>query len=192
MTKGGPRPPLLAEERRALLALARSAAVAAASNLGAPDPGPLPDRLAAPQGAFVTLRVGGQLRGCIGIVEAREPLSRTVGHCAAAAATQDPRFPPIGRADLADLGVEVSVLEEPRQVRDVVEIVVGRDGLIVSLGRLQGLLLPQVAVEHDWSREEFLEQTCRKAGLDPDAWRHGARIEAFNAEVLEERPDERP
>jgi len=175
-----------------LLALARSAAGAAASDLPAPDPGPLPARLAAPQGAFVTLRVGGHLRGCIGIVEAREPLGRTVGHCAAAAATEDPRFPPIGRDDLADLEVEVSVLEEPRQVRDVGEIVVGQDGLIVSSGRRRGLLLPQVAVEHDWSREEFLEQTCRKAGLDPDAWRHGARIEAFRAQVFGDRPDGRP
>ena len=175
-----------------MLALARSAAGAAASDLPAPDPGPLPARLAAPQGAFVTLRVGGHLRGCIGIVEAREPLGRTVGHCAAAAATEDPRFPPIGRDDLADLEVEVSVLEEPRQVRDVGEIVVGQDGLIVSSGRRRGLLLPQVAVEHDWSREEFLEQTCRKAGLDPDAWRHGARIEAFRAQVFGDRPDGRP
>jgi AmmeMemoRadiSam system protein A len=189
---GVPRPPLLAEERRALLALARSAAVAAASNLPTPDAVPLPARLAAPQGAFVSLRVGGQLRGCIGIVEARDPLGLTVCHCAAAAATEDPRFPPVNPDELADLAIEISVLEEPRQVREIVEIVVGQDGLIVSSGRRRGLLLPQVAIEHDWNREEFLEQTCRKAGLDPDAWLHGARIEAFRAQVFEDRPGGRP
>jgi len=174
-----------------LVALARSAVVAAVSNLAPPDPGRLPERLATKQAAFVTLRVGGDLRGCIGLIEAHEPLARTVGHCAAAAAREDPRFPPIEPADLSELEVEISVLEEPRQVRDVAEIVLGQDGLIVSSGRRRGLLLPQVAVQHAWNREEFLEQACLKAGLDPDAWLRGARIEVFRAQIFEDRPGSR-
>jgi AmmeMemoRadiSam system protein A len=164
--------------------------VRAAAAGGPPgETGTLHGRLAVPQGAFVTLKVGGRLRGCIGIVEATEPLGAAVRHCAMAAATEDPRFAPVGTDELEALEIEVSVLAEPRPVRDVVDIVVGRDGLIVSSGQRRGLLLPQVAVEHAWSSEQFLEQTCRKAGIEPDAWRHGARIETFTAQVFEDRPD---
>lgn len=188
MSQGVPRPPLLAEDGRALLALAREAVHGCVAGRPHAGPGALPERLAHPQGVFVTLRVAGRLRGCIGVIEARQALGAAVRDCAIAAATEDPRFPPVGPPDLADLEIEISVLEEPREVRDAAEIVPGRDGLIVTQGSRRGLLLPQVATEHAWGREEFLEQTCRKAGLAPDAWRSGARIEVFTAQVLKDPP----
>ena len=184
MSRGFTRPPLVAAEAGALLALARSAVQSVAEGRPLPGAGPLPGRLAEPGGVFVTVRVAGHLRGCIGVVEAGEPLGAAVRHCAVAAASEDPRFPPIRPDDLPGLAVEISVLDEPREVRDPEEIVPGRHGLIVTLGSRRGLLLPQVATEHAWGREEFLEQTCRKAGLAPDAWRRGARVEVFTAQVL--------
>jgi AmmeMemoRadiSam system protein A len=182
--RGVPRLPLAAAEAEALLALAHAAVRAVALGQPLPTMDRLPDRLEAPQGVFVTVRIAGSLRGCIGVVEASEPLGAAVRHCAVAAASEDPRFAPIGPGDLPGLAVEISVLEEPREVRDPAEIIPGRDGLIVTLGARRGLLLPQVATEHAWEREEFLEQTCRKAGLAPDAWRRGARVETFTAQVL--------
>lgn len=172
------------EEGRALLALARHAVRAAATRAPLPEPGSLPERLRRPQGTFVTLREGRRLRGCIGVVVADQPLAVNVVRCAAAAACEDPRFPPVsaGEADL--LEVEISVLDPLRPVDDPGEIEIGRHGLFISLGTRRGLLLPQVAVEHGWDRATFLSEACRKADLDPDAWRHGARIEVFSAQIL--------
>jgi len=136
-------------------------------------------------GAFVSLHKQGLLRGCIGYVHALHPLYRTVMEAAAAAALHDPRFPPVRPAELPDVHLEISVLSPFRTVR-AEEIQVGAHGLLIAQERKQGLLLPQVAVEHQWDRERFLEETCRKAGLAPDAWRRGATIEAFTAEVFGE------
>ena len=177
-------PALSEEEGRVLLSLAREAVRAAAAGTPLPDPGPAADRLQRPQGAFVTLHQGHHLRGCIGVVGSREPLAATVVRCAAAAACEDPRFAPVTRDEVNTLEVEISVLETPRPVRDPEEIEVGRHGLLISLGSRRGLLLPQVAVERGWDRRTFLRETCRKAGLDPDAWRDGARIEVFGAQIV--------
>jgi AmmeMemoRadiSam system protein A len=170
------------EDRSALLALARHTIAAA---LGQPAPGPV-DRavFAAPRGAFVTVHVKGELRGCIGIPEASQPLGEVIVHCAAAAAFDDPRFPSITASELGILDIEISVLTTPARVGDVSEIEVGRHGLVVEQDSHRGLLLPQVATEHRWSRTEFLAQTCRKAGLPNDAWRRGARVWSFEAEVF--------
>jgi uncharacterized protein len=183
-------PPLEDEQGRALVVLARAVALAVASGAPEPAPGPMPDRLRSPQDAFVTLRVDGRLRGCIGVIDAGQPLDMAVRHCAAAAATSDPRFPPLRPEETARLAVEVSVLGPPRILGGPDEIVVGRDGLIVTAGPRRGLLLPSVAVEHGWDALRFLEETCRKAGLDRDAWRHAARVEAFRAQVFGEEPVE--
>ncbi|MFQ5927281.1 MAG: AmmeMemoRadiSam system protein A [Terriglobia bacterium] len=148
----------------------------------------LPDpALAQPAAAFVTLHRQGRLRGCIGHLQPTKPLYRTVADVALAAAFHDPRFPPLEFAELADVEIEISLLSPSCEIRPE-EVEVGRHGLIVSQGFSRGLLLPQVAVEQGWDRETFLEQTCRKAGLPPDAWKQGARLEAFTAEVFSEAP----
>lgn len=179
-----PLPLLSDEEGRVLLALARQAVGAAASRSPLPDPRSVPERLLLPQGAFVTLRHGRRLRGCIGVVVAADPLALNVVRCAAAAACEDPRFPPVTPREVDDLEVEISVLDPPRPVRDLDEIEVGRHGLLISEGARRGLLLPQVALERGWDRDTFLSEACRKANLDPDAWRHGARIEVFSAQII--------
>jgi AmmeMemoRadiSam system protein A len=167
----------------AVVALARRAIEA--DLLGGPPPRAGDDeRLAAPAAAFVTVKVGDELRGCIGRTDRTDALAAVVARCARAAAFEDPRFDPIQRSDLPALRVQVSLLSEPVPLADVAALEVGRHGLIVEQGRRRGLLLPQVAVEHGWTPTEFLEHTCRKAGLPPDAWREGASLSVFEAEVF--------
>ena len=141
--------------------------------------------LAAPGAAFVTLNVGGRLRGCIGTIERRRPLWQVVGEMAAAAATRDPRFAPLRAADLGALSVEISVLTPDVVIGGPDDIEIGRHGLDVRRDGVRGLLLPQVAVEHRLNGERFLAETCRKAGLPGDAWRDaGTEIRAFEADVF--------
>lgn len=137
------------------------------------------------RGAFTTLHEDGKLRGCIGYVMAVAPLEQTIRETARAAALEDPRFPPVTEAELGSLQLEISVLS-PMFAIAPEDVVVGRHGLMVSYEGRRGLLLPQVAPEWGWERETFLEQTCRKAGLAPDSWKRGAKIEAFTAEVFGE------
>ena len=122
-------------------------------------------------GAFVTLKKGGQLRGCIGNLVGAGPLYGTVGAMAEAAAFGDRRFPPVTLAEYDALEVEISVMGPITPCPDATAVVIGRHGLIMRRGNRQGLLLPQVPVEWRWDRETFLAQTCRKAGLPLDAWR---------------------
>ena len=142
-------------------------------------------RLSAPGAAFVTLTKNRRLRGCIGYTEPVAPLFKVVQECAVAAATEDPRFTPVTAAELASIRVEVSVLTPLAPILPE-DVVVGRHGLWVSQGKMRGLLLPQVPVEQGWDRETFLDQTCAKAGLPPSAWRHGATLKGFTAEVFGE------
>lgn len=177
-------PDLADADRAALLAHARSVIE---SRLGVPSPAVQPTAaFAVPAGAFVTVRVAGELRGCIGLLDAAEPLASVVGHCAASAAFGDPRFDPVRRSELGDLVLEISVLSPLTPVPDVSAIEVGRHGLVVEQGRSRGLLLPQVAVEHGWDRDTFLRHTCRKAGLPADAWQRGATLLYFEAVVFGE------
>ena len=152
------------------------------------DPSQLDDDLKRPSGAFVTLHTNrGDLRGCIGTIQAVAPLCDAVVSNAINAAFRDPRFYPVQREELAELQIEISVMSPIEPVANVEEIEVGRDGLIVSRGSRAGLLLPQVATEYGWDRETFLQQTCVKAGLPPEAWRSpDTRIERFSAEVFGE------
>ena len=182
-------PPLTDEDRKVLLRLARHSledgvcGVAVTRDLEDPAPA-----LVEPRGAFVTLRKHGDLRGCIGHVLTSAPLYKTVQECAVAAALGDPRFAPVTPHEVPSLRMEISVLSAPFQVAPE-QIVVGEHGLIISQGFRRGLLLPQVPVTWNWDREQFLEETCLKAGLSPDAWKKGAKIEAFTAEVFEEPAD---
>lgn len=141
--------------------------------------------LGEPRGAFVTLTKRARLRGCIGFIEAVKPLYRTVEECAVSAALHDPRFDPVRAEELDELHLEISVLSILEDVQPG-EVEVGRHGLLISEGWQRGLLLPQVAVEWKWDREQFLAATCQKAGLAPEAWRRGARIQAFTAQIFGE------
>jgi AmmeMemoRadiSam system protein A len=172
-------------DRRALLQLARDAITAHV--LGQPliQP-PLDGAFARHGGAFVTLHSGGELRGCIGHIGDGEPLGHVIPRCAILACSDDPRFPPVGRAELGGLAIELSLLGPLERIARLDDIDIGRHGLIVELGWKRGLLLPQVATEWHWDREMFLAQTCQKAGLPSDAWRHGATVWRFEAEVFGE------
>ena len=137
-------------------------------------------------GAFVTIKRRGQLRGCLGTLECRGDLADEVARCAADAASEDPRFPPVAPDELSELEVEVSVLGplEPIDPTRPDAFVIGRHGLVVEQGIHRGLLLPQVATEWGWTAEQFLRQTCVKAGLPPDAWQRGAVVYRFAADVF--------
>ena len=145
-----------------------------------------PGALAEPAAAFVTIQLVGRLRGCIGSIEDDEPLHEVVARCAGDAATRDPRFPPLPPSELPDVRVEISVLTPFRRVDDPAETEVGRHGVMVEQGPRRALLLPQVAGEWGWDRDTFLSQTCVKAGLPADAWRTGAAVHTFEAQVFGE------
>jgi len=172
------------EDRRILLSRARQAILETICRSRFPDLPSVSGRLAQPGGAFVTLRCAGKLRGCIGRAEAAQELAETVLQCAITAASQDPRFKPLCPEELAPLEIEISVLSEPHPVRPE-EIELGIHGIIVVCGANRGLLLPQVAIERNWSATQFLEAVCRKARLRPDAWRDPeTKLFAFRAEVF--------
>ena len=173
-----------AEERALLLALAHRAIESALAGWEV-DTTPPSEHLAEPRGAFTTLHREGMLRGCVGYVMAMCPLYRTVAETAVSAAFRDSRFLPVIREELPLLKVELSVLS-PLVPLQPEEIEVGRHGLLITAHGRRGLLLPQVAVEHGWDRAMFLEQTCRKAGLPPNAWQENATIDGFVAEVFGE------
>lgn len=175
------------EDGRALLAIAR-AAIARRLNLPADAPPPPNAALCEKRGAFVTLRrrEGGELRGCVGFVEARYPLHEAVDRAAELAAFEDSRFDPVQSKELAGLTLDVSVLS-PLEPIAAEGVEVGRHGLMIRYAGRSGLLLPLVPLQFGWDREAFLEHTCSKAGLPKDAWRQpGAELLAFTAEIAEE------
>lgn len=182
-----PLPRLTDEEERALLVLARRAIAARLEARPAPTLERPTPRLYLPQGAFVSLHRDHRLRGCVGVVLPERPLAETVAACAAAAATEDPRFAAVGAAELGALTIEISALDPPFVVEDTSLIRIGTHGLLVTLGGRRGLLLPQVAWDRRWDVRTFLEETCLKAGLHPDAWTREAVVEAFSAQVFSER-----
>ncbi len=143
------------------------------------------ERLKETRGAFVTLHKKGMLRGCIGNIRGNQPLHRTVAMMAEEAAFHDPRFRPVSREELEDLEIEISVLTPLRRIEDVEEIEVGKHGIYIERGLFTGLLLPQVATDHGWGRETFLEHTCHKAGLHKDAWKEeDTEIHIFSADIF--------
>lgn len=175
-----------AHDRELLLRLAREALAAHVGVAPAHVPGAL-DVLERLAGAFVTLHNHGELRGCIGHLEPNQPLGTVVVRCAVAAGTTDPRFPPITPTELEQLDIEISVLGPLERIAGPDEIEVGRHGLVIESGWQRGVLLPQVAVEWCWDAATFLAQTCHKAGLSRDAWKSGATVWRFEADVFGER-----
>ena len=178
---------LIDVQKHALVDLARRAITAQIT--GSREPARLTVELPDASGVFVTVRRRGELRGCLGTLQCDRGLAGEVARCAADAATEDPRFPPVSPAELAELSIEVSVLGplESIDARDPEAITIGRHGLVAEEGSRRGLLLPQVATEWGWTTDQFLRQTCIKAGLPGDAWQHGARISRFDAEVFGDR-----
>lgn len=174
-----------AEERGLLLRLAHDSIRAALEDSEISLDSPIP-HFADHRGAFTSLYLRGELRGCVGYVLPSCPLYRAVAETARAAAFNDNRFPPVSREEAACLEIELSILSPPHPIK-AEEIEIGRHGLLISWRGHRGLLLPQVPVEHEWDRTAFLEQTCRKAGLPLDAWKKGAAVEAFTAEVFGEK-----
>ena len=177
-----PTPPLTPEQRAHLLATARRAIRNRVAGRPATVPAPPDPILRAPGAAFVTLTRAGALRGCIGYVQPIKTLARAVAHCAAAAATEDPRFPAVTAQEFPDLFLEISILSPLRPIAEPTEVQVGLHGLYVSRGSSHGLLLPQVATEQGWDRNTFLRQACLKAGLPADAWQRGATLQVFTVE----------
>lgn len=172
-------------QRRCLLTLARDAITTMLLERRPPTAEVDDDALRQPRGAFVTLTRQGQLRGCIGYPEAVYPLHETIIRGGISAALHDPRFPPVTLAELPQLSIEISVLS-PLERATPEDVVVGTHGLVIEKGHARGLLLPQVPVEWGWDREQYLAQICRKAGLPLDAWRQGATLFTFTAEVFSE------
>ncbi len=178
---------LTENEKKILLTAARSAIK---NHLGGDDeataaPAQSP-ALSEHRGAFVTLHKAGALRGCIGMFTSDKSLYNTVKDMAINAATEDPRFPRVTPEELPGLAVEISALTPLRKTSDVTEIEVGRHGIYIISGANRGVLLPQVAVEHGFDRDTFLDQTCLKAGLSAGSWKAGAEIYIFEAEVFSE------
>lgn len=171
-------------ERAILLRLAHDSILSALEGRDIPLDPPTA-HLAELRGAFTTLHLDGELRGCVGYVLPVSSVYRAVAETARAAAFEDARFRPVTLPDASRLEIELSILSPPQPI-SVEAIEIGRHGLLIGMAGDRGLLLPQVPTEHNWDRTTFLEQTCRKAGLPVDAWKNGATIEAFTAEVFGE------
>jgi len=175
------------EEKVELVRIARASMEAAVRGKKVPGFEAATPLLAEKRGAFVTLTKDGRLRGCIGHIRAVAPLYKTVSDMAVAAALEDPRFEPVRPDELDQIEIEISVLTPFEKIADPSEIVVGVHGLYIEKGTHHGLLLPQVATEYGWDRLQFLDQVCRKAGLPEGAWKEGATIYVFSAQIFNER-----
>lgn len=140
------------------------------------------------RGIFVTLHKGLDLRGCIGTIIARAPLYLEVRDLVISASSRDPRFSPVGEAELKDIRIEISVLSDLRKIKSPEEIILGKHGVLVRKGFRSGVFLPQVASDTGWSKDEFMDNLCiHKAGLSQDSWRKGkCDIYIFSAEVFSE------
>lgn len=173
-------------QKASLLRIARESVIA---HLEAGPPlSHVPCDLPEASGVFVTIKRRGELRGCIGTLECRTGLAAEVARCAQQSATEDPRFPSVSAVEIPELSLEISVLGPLEEVDPAADdsVIIGRHGVVVELGQRRGLLLPQVATEWGWTKDQFLRQASRKAGLPDDAWRAGARVFRFEAEVFGE------
>jgi len=174
-----------AEERILLLRLAHESILSALEHREVSFDPPSA-HLTENRGVFTSLYLRGELRGCVGYALPVSSVYRAVAETARAAAFEDTRFSPVTVNEAPELRIELSILSLPQPIApEAIEI--GRHGLLITMSGRRGLLLPQVAAEHSWDRITFLEQTCRKAGLPPDAWQKGAKIESFTAEIFGEK-----
>lgn len=182
------------EEKKILLKAARMAinSIFTGEEIPKPDYEKYPS-LKSHSGAFVTLTEFGRLRGCIGYIISDKPLYETVCDAAVSAALNDPRFPPVRQSELDNIEIEISVLSEPFQLNSYDEIIVGKHGLILEEKGRRGLLLPQVPVEHNMNKEQFLDAICQKTGFPAGYWRtkqlklSGFTALVFNEKELEEK-----
>ncbi len=181
-----PAGPLDAGDKKALLAFARATIARYLATGTLPLPRALPPRTRRPQGAFVTLKERGELRGCIGDMSSGSPLGKTVGVMALQAAFNDGRFRPVAASELSGLTVEISALTPMKPVAGWKDIVVGRDGVLLRKEGRTAVFLPQVAGEQGWTREQMLDQLCLKAGLPAGCWKEGASFMVHQAEVFGE------
>jgi len=173
------------DEKTKLKEIARISIESAVKGKKPPEPDGLTKKLKEPYGIFVTINKHGDLRGCIGRIIGDQPLYLSCQQMARAAATEDPRFPPVTEDELKNLEIEISILTPLQKMGKKEEIVIGRDGLLIRKGMYSGLLLPQVASEYGWDVDEFLTQTCYKAGLSTDALKSkDTEIYRFSAEVF--------
>jgi len=174
-------------ERERLLRIARDAIERRVrGERGFVDPGAtsdLPNRC----GVFVTIEAHGSLRGCIGRIQADQPLEDLIRDCAISACSSDPRFAPVAPSELPAIDIELSLVGPLEPIRGPEDVEIGRHGLVVEHGQRRGLLLPQVATERRWDAITFLAQTCHKAGLPADAWKLDAKLWRFEAEVFGDR-----
>jgi uncharacterized protein len=139
-------------------------------------------------GCFVSIKQGGQLRGCIGNFQSELPLFREVAEMAIASASKDPRFYPLKEEDLQDITLEISVLSPLKKSDSIDQIEIGKHGIYLEKGYYRGVLLPQVAAEYGWDRETFLSQTCLKAGLPANAWQaEDTEIYIFSAQIFSDK-----
>jgi uncharacterized protein len=177
---------LSAKEKQLLLKIAREAIISYVQE-GAVQQRELTSiNLIVKQGCFVSIKINGMLRGCIGNFISDKPLYQLVQEMAISAATQDPRFYPMKKSELDNFDVEISVLSPLSKIASIDEIEVGVHGLYLEKNFSRGVLLPQVAVEYGWDRDTFLSQTCLKAGLGKDEWREGANIYKFSAQIIKD------
>lgn len=172
-------------ERKSLLHFARESIRRFLTTGTVPLARGLGENLEQKRGVFVTLKKQGELRGCIGGTAADRPLGRAVGAMALRAAMADPRFPPLKLNELPETTIEISVLTKPREV-GLADIVIGRDGVVLTKGGQSALFLPQVAVEEKWDRNSLLDNLCLKAGLERACWHRGARFSTFQAIIFGE------
>ncbi len=178
---------LTESEKDTLLKIARASIESHLFGKTSGDPGTGESKsLLKDSGAFVSIHKNGRLRGCIGTFASPNPLYKTVMDMAVSAASQDPRFPPLDESELQSIKIEISVLSPLKELRDPSEIVVGKHGIYIIKGQNRGVLLPQVAVEHGFDRERFLDQTCLKAGLPKNSWKRGVTIFIFEADIFKE------
>jgi hypothetical protein len=184
VTAPGSDEPLDADTRAALLGFARTSLRRWFATGTVPLARHLPEAAWRRQGAFVTLKKNGRLRGCIGHLAADRPLAQVVGAMALQAALNDQRFDPLAPGELDEIELEVSALTPLRRVTDAAAIKIGRHGVRLEHRGRAAVFLPQVAPEQGWSRAEMLTRLCRKAGLDPACWRRGAELWTFEAEVF--------
>lgn len=175
---------LSAEDRNFLLNIAREAIVSYVTENTVPETQVSNEPLLVNQGCFVTIKMDGKLRGCIGNFVSDKPLFKLTQEMAVSAAVRDPRFYPMKSADLGGFNLEISVLSPLMKIENIDEIEVGTHGLYIEKNFARGVLLPQVATEYGWDRETFLAQTSLKAGLAKDDWRDGADIYIFDAQVF--------
>ena len=176
-----------AGEKDTLLRIAKESVRAVVSGKKFVAEVPKEARLCQKAGAFVTLHLHGELRGCIGLIEPRLPLYETVAEMAAKSATSDPRFDSVTTRELDNIEIEISVLSLLEKVEKPENVIVGHHGVMIEKGYFRALLLPQVATENGWNREQLLRQVCVKAGLHKEAYRDpDSNLFVFTAEIFGE------